>query len=100
MSIDTKLYESLNNNSNLSVSQKELLYAYLIQIKRSIFDPYISDFNFDNILMLLQNLKVVEGSENEIIYYDKQSNTLVLGKSPKDQEFNTYRSLQIGRAHV
>ena len=93
MSIDTKLYESLNNNSNLSVSQKELLYAYLIQIKRSIFDPYISDFNFDNILMLLQNLKVVEGSENEIIHYDKQNNTLVLGKSPKDQEFNTYRSL-------
>lgn len=93
MNIDNRLYESLNNNSNITNNQKELLYSYLLQVKKNIFDPYIPDFNFDNILNLLQNLKVVEGSDNEIIHYDKSNNTLILGKSPDNQEFNTYRSL-------
>lgn len=93
MNIDNRLYESLNNNSNITNNQKELLYSYLLQVKKNIFDPYIPDFNFDNILNLLQNLKVVEGSDNEIIHYDKSNNTLILGKLPDNQEFNTYRSL-------
>ena len=93
MNIDNNLFDNLNSNTNLNSNQKEMLYSFLIKIKKDIFDPYIEGYNFDNVLPLIKSLKVSEGSETDIIRYDKLSNTLVLGKSPKNQEFNTYKSL-------
>ena len=93
MNIDNNLFDSLSSNPNLTNNQKEMLYKFLIKIKNDIFDPYISDYNFDNVLPLIKSLRIIEGSENDIIKYDKSSNILVLGKSPNNQEFNTYKSL-------
>ena len=93
MNIDNNLFNSINNNVNITKNQKEMLYKFLIVIKSEIFDPYISDFNFDNIGNILQNLKITEGSVDEIIHYDNKNNILILGKSPVNQEFNTYKSL-------
>ena len=93
MSNYTSLVDSLNKNPNMTKDQKEMLYKYFITIKEDIFDQYISDYDFSNSSFLIENVKLVSGGTDDIIHYDKDSNSLVIGKSPDNQAFNTYKSL-------
>ena len=93
MSDYTNLVSSLNSNANISKNQKEMLFKYFIQIKNDILDSYLDNYSFDNVSHLIEQLKLVPGKDNDIIYYDKSSNSLVIGKSPNNQVFNTYKSL-------
>ncbi len=92
MNVDVKLFEYLNSNENLSENQKKILYDYLCIIK-SIYDKYIGNYVFDNVSELIRTLKIQEIDETSEISYDKNSNTLMLGKLALNHEYNTYKSL-------
>lgn len=91
-SVDVNLFSYINDNNNLSEEQKKNLYDMLNVIK-SIYDRYIGDYTFDNVSEIIKTLKIVEADENHEISYDKNNNELILGKSDKNQEYNTYKSL-------
>lgn len=93
MSIYDSLSTSLSNNTNISNVAKNRLYKQLIIIKESILDKYEINYNFDNISFLIENLKIVAGNKDDNIYYNKTSNSLILGKSPNDQIFYSHKAL-------
>ena len=92
MDNDTRLYDALEQNNFIKDEQRVIINNYL-QVIKTIYDKYDVNYTFDGILGLIQNLKVVEGTANEGISYDKNNNILILGKSPENVEFNTIKSL-------
>ncbi|MBQ9023870.1 MAG: hypothetical protein IJ105_01460 [Bacilli bacterium] len=93
MSNDTKLYDAIENNSSI---KDKSWFNEKLQFAKEIYKVYDVDYNFDNILDVIKNIKIENGSNNDIIHYDLNSNTLVLGKSIESIEYNLCKSfLQI-----
>lgn len=90
--MDDKLLEILNNNSNLDDSQKIKINNYLQAVKL-FYGKYGVEYNFENISDILRTLKIVEGTDKEEISYNNEQNVIILGKSPKNVEFNSVKCL-------
>ena len=82
----------LESNENLSENQKKLLEEQLDFIA-SVYELYGAEYNFGNISYLIKTLKLKEGSLEDDISYDKDSNVIILGKSNNNREYNSYKSL-------
>ena len=89
--IETRFNQSLALNDNLTDGQKVILYTYLLNIKR-VYNICKIDHSFENFFKVLEGIKIVE-SDSEEIFYDQDNNSLVLGKSCKNPEFESYRCL-------
>ena len=93
MSTNTKLYDAIEYNNK--IENKAWFNANLEAIK-AIYDFYDVEYNFDNILDIIKNINVINGHDNDIVSYDYKTNTLVLGNSQKNREYNLFKSfLQI-----
>lgn len=93
MSNDTKLYDAIESNSNI---QDKSWFNEKLQFVKAIYKAYGVDYSFDNIVDIIKNIKLVDGIKDDIIHYELNSNTLVLGKSLENMEYNLCKSfLQI-----
>ena len=75
MSIDEKLYASIENNTNIV---DKLWFNNNLQFAKAIYNTFDVEYNFENIIDVVQKIKI-ERPENEIVNYDMGSNTLFLG---------------------
>ena len=90
--MDNKLYDSINSNSNLNDSQKIKINNYLQTIKY-FYSLYGVEYDFENISNILNTLRIVDGTETEEISYNRENNIIILGKSPSNVEFNSIKCL-------
>ena len=86
---EKQLYDAIEYNNEI---ENKAGFNTDLQIIKNIYALYDVEYNFNNIIDVIKNMKVVVGSEEDIVSYDYKTNTLVLGKSQKNREYNIYKS--------
>ena len=76
MSIDNELYKAIESNDN--IKEKEWFNNNL-QFVKEVYNTYGIEYDFSNALDIIKNINIVEVEDE--IKYDKESNTLQIGKS-------------------
>jgi len=93
MSINNDLYNAIESNESIKDKPD---FAEKLLFAKAIYDTYDVNYSFDNIINIIKNIKIEKADENHTISYDSKTNTLTLGDSPIDKDYNYYKSfLQI-----
>ena len=89
MSIDSRIYDAIENNSSIT---NKAWFNEKLQFAKSIYSVYDVDYNYDNILDIVKNIKIIEEDAQQNIHYDRKLNTLVIDKNSKNIEFELCKS--------
>ena len=89
MNINSRLYDTIESNPNI---KDKTWFNQNLKFAESIYKVYDVDYNYDNLLEIIKKIKIVETNEDEDIHYEKDTNTLVLGKMEENKEFKLCKS--------
>ena len=85
----SKLSDAIRLNEKI---KDKVWFNDILNYIKDIYAFYEVDYNFDNIVNIIQNMNIVDGKENDITSYDYKNNTLILGESDQNKEYNRLKS--------
>ena len=85
----SKLSDAIGLNEKI---KDKVWFNDILNYIKDIYAFYEVDYNFDNIVNIIQSMNIVDGEENDITSYDYKHNTLILGESDQNKEYNRLKS--------
>lgn len=84
MSIEEKLLTTIECNTNIT---DKIWFKNNLQFVHTVYNMYDVDYNFENIIDIVKNLKIMY-QDNSDIHYDRINNCIILGNTSDNLKFD------------
>ena len=83
MTIDERLNGTIQSNANIV---DKVWFNKNLQYAKHIYSFYDVDYDFSNILDIVKTIKIEDAQKDEIVHYDRKSNTLISKRNLSNED--------------